>query len=859
MNGSFLRRARISRRWLLGAGVASTVAAYARLSANPFSQAMMTGSSDVTTGENMAVAAGGVIEPGQRTGLVPFRPVGQNLASEQLEYYGQGFPFLDRAKMSRPWEGAGWNPPIDYAGGATTSAVPVNANGYPTAIPAGATSVEQIINIEGPFGPADKQRYVFESTRVDATFEIPNQRIVSSEIVAGKRRIVFDVTNPQPFPPSAGYGIYLRIAKLLTPYTQTDTHQMFRLDQEAALKGGETFTIEFIARVKDLGVFRFMDWDGTNHNDREHFADRPLTTHTTWRVVPLEIQIALCNQANVPGHFCIMARASDDHVRSLAAFIESRLRPELRYLIEFTNEPWNYAFPAYHYLYTLAPVIPGEVGDPANRQYGYRMARVAAIFRKASGYSHRVDICWGTMFVDSSKTQANLLGINRAIAEWSDPTHAYHDAEFAARFDMPGKLVDILMATGYIDGGLTYPATEDGRAAFKSTIRNWAAATDDSGLAKAFRQIEFGDQLAGSGGSLNSFVASFDVHRQIVEPLGIRLGQYEGGYHLDAIKSWPSGDPDQGLVTNFFTRLSYDERSYGIFIKLFSLARGLGSQVFIHLCDQGAYNNPGGIWGAIRDGYHPDTPRARAIADFNATPSPLPGLTLSASTTGNYTVGAEPVTTIVAKGGVGRIILTCHDLAPGRAFDGFRRIAGPLAATGTTTARIVATDEVGATATLDVPQTVMAALPTVNARLLRLVITESAGNGRNFVIQLQKIRVRTAAGAIVPVTWSGPTTASLYARHEVAAHLSDADENSRWTSPTIAEHGGPIEVQGQLATSTDIATIEIIPSDVGGAPGKFKLYVSDGKVSRVILAVNETDTARWTARTARVFALAGAR
>jgi hypothetical protein len=42
--------------------------------------------------------------------------------------------------------------------------------------------------------------------------------------------------------------------------------------------------------------------------------------------VPLEVQIALCNQANVPGYFCIMARASDDHVRELAVFIEARLK-----------------------------------------------------------------------------------------------------------------------------------------------------------------------------------------------------------------------------------------------------------------------------------------------------------------------------------------------------------------------------------------------------------------------------------------------------------------------------------------------------------------------------------------------------
>lgn len=617
MSDTLFDPTRLSRRGLLCGAIALIVPAYALLGGR-FRPPARDGESG--SGPGNATSSGVAARSAKRRALKPFKPIGQNLGSEQLEYYGQGFPFLDRSKMSSPWEGAGWTPPIDYSGGAKPPAVPVNANGYPTAIPVhAAMGVEQKINIEGPYGPKDKQRYVFETTRVDATYRIPNQKIISNTIVGNKRRIVFDVINPNPFPPSAGYGIYLGITALPTPYTLNDTHQLFRLDQEAKLKAGGIFTDEFIARVKGLGALRFMDWDGTNHNDRAEFAERPLPTHTTWRIAPLEIQIALCNETDTPGHFCIMAKATDDCVRQLATFIEARLKPGLRYLIEFTNEPWNYAFDAYHYLYTLTPAIPGDVGDPSNRQYGYRMARVAAIFRKASGYSDRVDICWGSMFVDASKTQANLIGINRAIAEWSDPAHANHDADFAARFDAPGKLLDILMVTGYVDGGLTYPASEEGRAKFKATIRSWAAATDDTGLAKAFRQIEFGDQLPGNG-SLRSFASMFNAHRQIIEPLGLRTGQYEGGYHLDAAKSWPSGDPDQALVTDFFNRISYDERSYGIYTKLFTLTRNLGSQLFLHLCDQGSYGNPGGIWGAIRDGYHPETPRARAIADFNAHP-----------------------------------------------------------------------------------------------------------------------------------------------------------------------------------------------------------------------------------------------
>jgi hypothetical protein len=106
----------------------------------------------------------------------------------------------------------------------------------------------------------------------------------------------------------------------------------------------QPFHPEFLARWKDLRVFRFMDWAETNNSKIVEWKDRPTVGGRLGRGVPAETMIDLCNALGADAWFCMPHRASDDYVRQFAALAKERLRPDLRAYVEYSNECWNGQF-----------------------------------------------------------------------------------------------------------------------------------------------------------------------------------------------------------------------------------------------------------------------------------------------------------------------------------------------------------------------------------------------------------------------------------------------------------------------------------------------------------------------------------
>lgn len=102
----------------------------------------------------------------------------------------------------------------------------------------------------------------------------------------------------------------------------------------------------FLARWKDLRVFRFMDWARTNDSPIVEWDDRPTPADHSQasRGVAAEHMVDLCNELGVDGWFCMPHRASDDYVRRFARLVKERLRPDLRAYVEYSNECWNGQF-----------------------------------------------------------------------------------------------------------------------------------------------------------------------------------------------------------------------------------------------------------------------------------------------------------------------------------------------------------------------------------------------------------------------------------------------------------------------------------------------------------------------------------
>ncbi len=117
----------------------------------------------------------------------------------------------------------------------------------------------------------------------------------------------------------------------------------------------QPFHPDFLADIAPFRILRFLDWvktnrpaDAASEEARAPFpasvAAWPTRAHATYKPVPFEVMIDLCNTVHadlwlpVPGWF------DDASVQRLASLVRERLDPTLRVWVEHSNEVWNGQF-----------------------------------------------------------------------------------------------------------------------------------------------------------------------------------------------------------------------------------------------------------------------------------------------------------------------------------------------------------------------------------------------------------------------------------------------------------------------------------------------------------------------------------
>lgn len=645
------------------------------------------------------------------------------LGFNQLDYFGNGFPFLDRSKCSE-WRA----PDINN----NQVAITYNADRYPTAIPAGATKLQCLINVEGPKGPAGvAQRYAIETNLTDMVYTVGSGGTLGNPQTStpspGVKRYEFTLGSDIPADGGNGsYRIDMNVTALPTGFV-AGTHyiRMFRIDEEAAFKSGGIFTEQFKSRLALVSAGRMMDWNAINHPVFFSWADRAKVSWNTWNEnfgVPLEIQIELCNQtnthlyANIPaqiGVTGVVSTASDGitevtddiniayaYIDQMMALIDANLKPSLKCQIEFNNEPWNYGFKQYFYLRSIRPLLKPSGADYENAQLqqGYRGTRLMGRAMKAVGYNPRFIPVMCGQAVNSDIALNNIIGSETAMAEWANTSHANYDAALASRYKEVGTLYrGGLGIAPYFHGGVGVAPNFDGTggssANDKATILSWAAATDNSGYDAAIRQLEYGDVLEwGSANSLSGFDNAFGANFALADSRQLPIFAYEFNFEIPAARgnAWAPGTAGDIASRDFYRRLFLYPGFRALMLKAMNLLRLKGMYNTNVLADFGPDTD---TYGTLNNAYGPLTPRGLAMQDFKASPGPARALAITLPTTGSFYTGNNPVTKIKAVGGVGMLTVTVSGLAPGRTYDGFRTISGALTTPGTTTLTVTATDE----------------------------------------------------------------------------------------------------------------------------------------------------------------------
>jgi Ca2+-binding RTX toxin-like protein len=530
--------------------------------------------------------------------LVTF--IGTNLAA--VNYYSTEEPFIDRFHTASTWIAK------DAAGTNISSTLTLDSRGDPTNL-SGVTSLAVSIEVD-PIAAPTTDQYVLTYSGTAGKISIANATIVSQ--TAGK--VVFNYTGTDDNP----YA-HVTFSGLNGSDPLSNVH-MVRADQVDLYNSGELFNPDFIAKVSQWGVARFMDWGDTNNSDTVSWGTRTALTDGSWSGasttdgVPLEAMVKLANEAHVDMWYNVPTKADNTYVTNALTYIRDHLDPTLKVHVEWSNEVWNAGFVANSYAQNQANALWGNgstVSHGANIYYGYRSAQIANIAHQVFTGTHAgqvVDVLGG-LAANSGLLTFMLDGV--AKAGLGSASALFDEYAVAPYFGAE-------MGTGVKDADL-------------QTVLNWAKS-GSTGLDAAFHELEYGGSLTGNQ-SLAVIAQWLSASGTAAHSAGLDLVAYEGGISLSTTR-WAAAD--KPTVQNFFERLLEDPRMGNLYTKLVNDFKAAGGTEFLPYNDAGAHNDSGS-WGMLTSIYDEGSPRYDAMKAMLSSSADAP-------TTATGTAGADILT-----------------------------------------------------------------------------------------------------------------------------------------------------------------------------------------------------------------------
>lgn len=740
-------------------------------------------------------------------------------------YFGYSFAFVDRFRTvdNLAWTGGG--------------APDLDSRGYP--MPA-EHQCECLVNVEGKnFGPADKQTYVIESNKADIYFDTTGSVNKSTTVQDGVTRYQFTLD------PSLDY--YSTDPNLLTTvevffggfteaFAANEYISMFRLDEEAEFRTGQTLRSQYLDWHMGFGGNRFMDW--MNVNNDSDLSQRATVSSFKWNPrPPLAVMAEYATRVDQPIYLPIPHASSDSQLTTLILYMLANVPEHLPILVECSNEVWNASFSGqYNYAFTVrgGQQVPGT-GGGENLGYGWMASVMMAKVLKASGYSPRVQPVLGTQNYADFKTEYILTGIRQAITDWNTSGGPYADVEFASRFKYPSDIFVHLAPATYIDGD--YGSYASLGQSDKDIIDDLAARSDGTGVDGVFQQLYHGNVWTPiSGTYLDNWTNLFANQRLIAEREGFNLIAYEG-----QVSSELSTDPAR---KSLWLRVLHDPRMVQFMEDWNNASLKAGFSATFVLAD---IAEPNSTFGARDYAYNDTAPRYAGLDEAQSNPIAVSPLSIKVTATGNSQVTRSPLSRVSITGGRGIKKITITGLAPGQytASRG-RLITGKLTTAGVYETLISVVDEWGGSAEYTLTQVVDEAPVLPSGRYLRFEFLETAqADNRNGYSDIDYIGILDADGVEHSAVWAG-------SNDRTSGLNTQGDGQTMFIGPVGFVDGVFI---GDFGSSLSVSSVAIVcTSGAGTAPGKFTMRLtdnSDGTGGNLILDVNEPDQDNWTASGSR--------
>jgi hypothetical protein len=570
--------------------------------------------------------------------------VGMNLVS--LDYYSSNLPTIDMMKKSGPWL-TQCNPYVgtqckNFTGKAGTwdtleeSSLNLDSGGWVRSLPAASdTTVKyravSAIIFSGGWQQPGKYivRYDGSGTMTYSGAASKNAsqssagRDVVDVVMNGSNGLTLTITATDP----SNYIRNIRVyppggacAGDLTTYAASAAACTGATGAYVAFENFPSTTIwhpAFMAEVKRFRTLRFMDWQRTNSSPTVNWSDRSAYTGRSWNSpvgVPVEAMINLANTAQADPWLNIPTHATDDYVHQFAQQLHATLSPTLTANIEYSNEPWNYAFPASHWMYDQGVAAwPAEVAnktDPYLLQvnwYANRLLQVCNIIKTEFG---------------ADKSRVRCIANSQASNPFN--TNAIMKCTVAAKtLAQPcAKSIDAVAIAPYFG---SYIPTLKSRPA----VATWYASAD-GGLSQMFAELLGSEStnltqakiatplLAVSGvtgGALSQVHGWMTATKAALDTYGVPMWAYEGGQGMVA----PGGNTDTALQS-LINAANVDPRMGAVYTQMLADWQASGGQTFSFYSDVGVVN-AFGDWGAMQNQFDTTAPKWVAIAKARDTVS----------------------------------------------------------------------------------------------------------------------------------------------------------------------------------------------------------------------------------------------
>ncbi|MDP2519828.1 calcium-binding protein [Shimia thalassica] len=394
---------------------------------------------------------------------------------------------------------------------------------------------------------------------------------------------------------------------------------VLREDHIALHEAGLIFNPDWLDKVGDLRVLRFMDWMQTNDSRVSEWGERPLVSDFSyaWRGVPVEVMVALGNRIGADIWVTLPHQATNNYAAEFARMVKRDLHPDRKVFVEYSNELWNFTFEQANWAREKAVERWGEkAGDDAWMQYaGMRAAEIARIWEWEFG----------------SEAKDRLVRVVAVHTGWKGLEQVQLEAplwlEEARGNPAPITAFDAYAVSGYF--GLELGSDEGAEKTLGWINTSMQSALKDAmgqGLKRAAMQDYVRDHLfdaaiplaaeALRNGSLSLLTKDLlPYHARVAKENGLALAMYEGGTHVTGIGEWA----DDEAMTNLFIQLNYSPEMAALYQELLTAWRNTEGSMFFNAYSDVSNPSKWGSWGSLR--HLDDTnPRFDALSAANQQP-----------------------------------------------------------------------------------------------------------------------------------------------------------------------------------------------------------------------------------------------